>query len=285
MMPMKLSIMTRVYWRCYRWPGRTFNFTLPQILNRIAQSGFQHVDLCEYPIEFWPLDMTEKDIKKLKEKLQSLNLKVSGITVPTFSPGLEILPEEEDRRIIVNRLKRAVELTSALNGETVMYGISPMPVYATEEEAYKWTVNLFHECSDLAEKLGVNLAIEFVNHRFPTSESIIEFLDAVNSENIGLCLEVGNVRARPPKETLMEHLRKCGERIKLVHVNDPANYEWLKSINVNMQKTMKALCDLGYEGPIVTESLHNSIPCSELDKEIAKTAKYLRGLIEETRSN
>jgi len=280
-MPMKLSIMTRVYWRCYRWPGRTFNFTLPQILKRIAKSGYQYVDFCEYPIEFWPLDMAEKDIDKLKERLRSLNLKASGITVPTFSPGLEILPSEEDRRIIIRRLKRAIEVVSALGGETVMYGISPMPIYASEKEAYRWTVNVFHECLELAENRGVNLAIEFVNNRFPTSESILEFFEAVSSENVGLCLEVGNVRARPLKESLMEHLRRCGDRVKLVHVNDPANIEWLKSINVDLRETVRALCDLGYEGFIVTESLNSSISCSELDREVTKAAKHLHELLNE----
>ncbi len=280
-MSMKLSIMTRIYWRCYRWPGRTFNFTLPQILNRIAHSGFQYVDFCEYPLEFWPLEMTEDDVERLREKLRSIRLKASGITIPTFSPGLEILPEERDRELIIKRLKRAIEIASLLGGETVMYGISPMPIYADEEKVYKWTLDLFHKCSDLAERFNVKIAIEFVNNRFPTSESIIEFLDAVDSENVGLCLEVGNVRARPPKETLMEHLRRCGDKVKLVHVNDPTNHEWLRSINVDMRETIKALHDIGYEGPIVTESLNNSTSCSDLDFEVSKAAEYLDGLLRE----
>ncbi|MEM2940963.1 MAG: sugar phosphate isomerase/epimerase [Thermoproteota archaeon] len=278
-MPMKPSIMTRVYWKCYGWPGRTFNFTLPQILNRIAKSGLSYVDFCEYPLEFWPMDMAEKEIDLLANRLAELNLKTSGITVPTFSPGLEILPEEKDRQLIIHRLRKAIEIASRLKGGTVMYGISPIPIYMSMDETYKWTLNLFHECLDAAEKYDVNIAVEFVNHYFKTSETIIDFLEDVGSEKVGLCLEVGNTMARPQDETLMQHLKKCGDKVKLVHVNDPVNKEWLRSINVDLDETFKTLHDLGYEGFIVIESLNDSTQCSELDGEVARAAKYLCGLI------
>ena len=281
-MPIKPSIMTRTYWRCYEWPGRTFNFTLLQILKRIAQSGLGYVDFCEYPLEFWPMNMAEKEVGLLANRLGELNLKASGITIPTFSPGLEILPEEKDRQLIVMRLRKAVEITSMLGGKTVMYGISPIPLYAGVDETYKWTLNLFQECSDIAEKKGVDIAVEFVNDYFSTSETILKFLNEVGSENIGLCLEVGNIRARPPSETLMQHLEECGEKVKLVHVNDPTNKEWLRSINVDLDETIKTLHDLGYDGFIVVESLDDSISCSQLDYEVAKTAKYLFELVGKT---
>lgn len=282
---MKLSIMTRVYWRCYEWPGRTFNFTLPRILDRTAQSGLSYVDFCEYPLEFWPLDMTAKEADLLANRLAKLNLKTSGITVPTFSPGLEILPEEKDRQLIVKRLRKAIEITSMLKGETVMYGISPIPLYTSTDDAYKWTVNIFRECLDIVEKQRINIAVEFVNDYFKTSETIIKFLDEVGSENVGLCLETGNIGARPPNETLMEHLKKCGDKVKLVHVNDPANQEWLRSINVNLDENIKALHDLDYKGFIVIESLNDSISCSELDDEVAKTAKYVCELVDRILAN
>lgn len=278
-MNIKLSIMTRIYWDIYTWPGRTFNFTLPQILSRIANSGIKYVDFCEYPIEFWPLDITEEDIDRLRRKMDSLSLKASGITVPTFSPGLEIIPEERDRQIIVKRLRRAIEVISMLHGETVMYGISPVPLYASREQAYKWTMEIFRKCLDLAEERKINISIEFVNDHFPTSESIINFLDLINSERVGLCLEVENIKARPSEETLMEHLNKCGDRINLVHISDPINQEMHRSINVDLRETITALHDFGYKGTIVIESLNPSVPSSKLDQEVTKAAKYLNDLL------
>jgi len=91
---MKISIMTRVFWECYRWPGRTFNYTLNQILKRIAGSSYECADLCEYPLEFWPLDLDEEDAISLKRMTNSLGLEVSGITVPTFSPRLRASPSK-----------------------------------------------------------------------------------------------------------------------------------------------------------------------------------------------
>lgn len=281
-MPMKISIMTRVFWECYRWPGRTFKYTLNQILKRIAGSGYECVDLCEYPLEFWPLDLDEEDAAaSLKRMTNSLGLEVSGITVPTFSPGLELIPVKEDRMIIKERLKRAIELVSYLGGKTVMYGICPRGIYgSTREETYKWTLELFTESASVAEDRDVNIAVEFVNTCFPTTRSTIEFLDKVGSENVGVCLEVGNVNARPREETVLEHLERCSDRIRLVHLVDPASTEWLKSIGVDLMKVIGALRDAGYDGHLVVEGWGRPVPCSKLDTEVSRSARYLKKTLE-----
>ena len=276
-MPMKISVMTRVFWECYRWPGRTFNYALNQILKRIASSGYECVDLCEYPLEFWPLDLDEEDAASLKVVTNSLGLEVSGITVPTFSPGLELLPAKEDRMIIEERLKRAIELVSYLGGKTVMYGICPREIYgSTREETYKWTLELFTECTSVAEERDVNIAVEFVNTCFPTTQSIIEFLDKVRSENVGVCLEVGNLNARPREETILEHLERCSNRIRLFHLVNPASAEWLKSIGVDLLEVIGALRDTGYDGHLVVEGWGKPVPCSKLDTEVSRSARYLQ---------
>ncbi|MEM3138165.1 MAG: TIM barrel protein, partial [Thermofilaceae archaeon] len=204
---MKISIMTRVFWKCYEWPGRTFNFTLVEILKRIVKNYYRAVDLCEYPLEFWPSAMSEREKKQLKELLEHLNLKASGITIPTFAPGLELLPTEADRVLAFKRLKNAIHLAHYLEGDTVMYGISPLPVFGVpSEKAYRWTLELVSKSARLAEESGVQLAIEFVNIFFTSSESILNFLETVGSDSVGLCLEVSNVHARPNRESLEEHI-------------------------------------------------------------------------------
>ncbi|RLF20023.1 MAG: hypothetical protein DRZ82_03635 [Thermoprotei archaeon] len=277
---MEFTIMTRVYWNCYRWPGRTFNFTLFQILRRIARSGYRAVDLCEYPLEFWPLTMKEEDKKKLKSELEALGLRASGITIPTFSPGLELIPVKEDREIIVERIMKAIELIYYLEGKTVMYGICPVEIFGTpRDKTYQWTLEIFRRCAPLAEDRGIDIAVEFVNRAFPSSESINEFLDEVGFDNVGLCLEVGNINARPRDEPLLEHMERCKDRIKLVHIVDPLNEKWLKEIGVNMESVIRKLKELGYDGYLVMEGFAKSIDCSKLDDEVSKTIKYLRELI------
>ena len=277
---MKLSIMTRVYWTCYKWPGRTFNFTLIEILKRIARSRYEAVDLCEYPLEFWPLTMTEDEMKRLKDILESLNLRVSGITIPTFSPGLELIPVEADRKIILKRIERAIDLVYYLEGRTVMYGICPVTIFGVpREQTYKWTLEIFRKSSSLAEDRGVDIAVEFVNRAFPTSKSILQFLNEIGSEHVGLCLEVGNINARPKDETLEEHIEACKEWIKLVHLVDPTNDEWLRRIGVDMKWVIRRLKTINYDGYLVTEAFVREINCSKLDSEIVKSADYLKELI------
>lgn len=277
---MKLSIMTRVFWRCYEWPGRTFNFTLVEILKRIMKSGYRAVDLCEYPLEFWPSTMSESEKKRLKELLEHLSLKASGITVPTFAPGLELSPVESDRALAFKRLKSAIHLAHYLEGDTVMYGISPVPVFdISGEKAYRWTLELISKSACLAEDNGVQLAIEFVNTFFNSSESILNFLETVGSENVGLCLEVGNVHARPSCESLEEHMDACKDWIKLVHLVDPANESWNKGIGADISLVLRRLRCIYYEGYLVMEGFSRDLKCSDLDEEVAASYKFLENLL------
>ena len=262
---MKSTIMTRVYWTCY--PTRTLNDSLYPIIKRIAASGYEAVDFCELVGEFWPLGLTKEDMKNIKNLVNSLGLEVSSITTPTAWP----LPRGISTLV---QLKNSIEVASYFGAKVIMCGAAPRG-----EDEWKKTVDLYKEVGSYAESRGIDVAVEFMNVGYPITEGILTFLSEVGSKNIGVCLEVENVNARPKNELLMDHMTKVEGKIKLVHLVDPSNEEMHKKMGINVAEVAKAVKKLGFDGYLVNEAITRQIPCEKLDSEVAKSAKLLKNII------
>ncbi len=264
-MRMKTTIMTRVYWSCY--PTKTLSDSLYPIIRRVAASGYDAIDFCEKIGEFWPLGLTKDDKKTIKESVDSQGLEVSSFTTPTawpLPPGISFL----------DQLKESVEAASYFGAKVVMCGSAPRG-----EEEWKKTVDLYREVGSCAEDYGIQIAMEFMNIGYPDTDTILRFLGEVGSENVGVCLEVENVNARPKNEPLMDHMKRVEGRIKLVHLVDPSNEEMQQRMNINVADVIKAVKGLGFDGYLVNEGISRQIPCEKLDKEVAKSAKQLKSII------
>jgi len=262
---MKTTIMTRVYWGCY--PTKTLSDSLYPIIGRVAKSGYDAVDLCEKVGEFWPLGLTKADKKNIKETVESQGLEVSSLTTPTAWPlptGIQL----------VDQLKVSVEAASFFGAKVVMCGSAPRG-----EEEWKKTVELYREVGSCAEDHGVQVAMEFMNVGYPDTDAILRFLGEVGSENVGVCLEVENTNARPKTEPLLDHMRRVGGRIRLVHLVDPSNDEMHQRMNINVADVVKAVKGLGFDGYLVNEGISRQVSHENLDREVAKSAKQLKNII------
>ncbi|MBS7614927.1 sugar phosphate isomerase/epimerase [Candidatus Bathyarchaeota archaeon] len=262
---MKITIMTRVYWKCYT--AKSLNVSLYPIIRRVAASGYDAIDFCEHVDEFWPLGLTQDDRKTIRDLLNSVGLEVSSLTTPTAWPlpaGITVL----------SQLKRSIEIASYFGAKVVMCGSAPKG-----EEEWRKTVDLYQEVGSHAEDHGIDIAIEFMNIGYPTTESILKFLDEVGIENVGVCLEVENVNARPKNEPLKDHMTKVKEKIKLIHLVDPTNEEMHKKMNINVSEVVETVKKFGFDGYLVNEAITRQIPYEKLDAEVCRSAKFLKNII------
>jgi sugar phosphate isomerase/epimerase len=259
--------MTRVFWGCY--PTKNLNDSLYPIIRRVAASGYDAVDFCELSGEFWPLGLSEENTEKIKNLIESLGLEVSSFTTPTAWPlplGITLL----------DQLKKSVEVASFFGAKVVMCGSSPK-----NEEEWRKTVNLYREVGLHAEDYDIDIAMEFMNVGYPTTDSILKFLKEVGLKNVGVCLEVENVNARPKNEPLMDHMKRVEGKIKLVHLVDPSNDEMHQRMNINVADVVKEIRKLGFDGYLVNEAITRQILCQELDIEVTKSAELIKNIIED----
>lgn len=111
-----------------------------------------------------------------------------------------------------------------------------------------------------AEKLKVAIAVENVWNRFLLSPvEMAYFVDSIGSEYVGCYFDVGNVL---PFGYPQDWIRTLGSRIKRIHIKDfkrsvgtVDGFCDLTEGDVPWAEVMKALREIGYDGPITAEML------------------------------
>lgn len=126
------------------------------------------------------------------------------------------------------------------------------------QAAYDNTLTSLGELKTVAEENGVVLGIENVWNMFLLSPLEMRGLvDAAGSDEVGVYLDVANILSTGYPE---DWIRILGQRIKRVHFKDfkrdvgtAKGFCPLLEGDVNYPEVMKALREIGYQGPVVAE--------------------------------
>jgi hexulose-6-phosphate isomerase len=199
--------------------------------------------------------MSHMDQDEVVKALDATGLKAASCCCsthwdkPLSSPDPKV--REEGRAGIVQALKDAKRYgaTSVL----VVPGVVNKQV--TYDECFKRSAAELRKLVPVAEKLGVKMAIEDVWNNFVTKpEQAIEFLDAIDSPQVGWHFDIGNVIKYSPPETWIPVL---GKRILKLHIKE---YSKAKGFGVRFFEgdndwpaIMRALDKVGYHGWGITE--------------------------------
>jgi hexulose-6-phosphate isomerase len=123
------------------------------------------------------------------------------------------------------------------------------------EDCFKRSVVEIRKAVPLARDLGVKIAVENVwNDFITTPQQAIEFLDAINSPQVGWHFDIGNAVRYSPPETWIPVL---DGRIVKLHIKEYSKFRKFKvrffEGDNNWPAIMKALDVVGYEGWGISE--------------------------------
>ncbi|MFF2908496.1 sugar phosphate isomerase/epimerase family protein [Paenibacillus sp. NPDC057934] len=158
-----------------------------EYIRSAAEFGFQAVDL--NPLEL----IQELGQEKALELLES-----TGITIGSFSLDVDWRSTEENFRAGLEQLVRVSEAAAALNCKACCTYILP----STDLPAAPFMIAATRRlrlCADILGAYGISLGLEFVgsNHLRTqwanpfiwTMEDTLEWMEAINSRNVGLLLD------------------------------------------------------------------------------------------------
>jgi len=140
------------------------------------------------------------DVVAVKEAIQETGLPVDGSVVTTHWKVRHTDPSAAVRAKALDTLKRALEDTHAVGGNTVLL-VGGHGNDGTPEEVWKRCVDNVSLAIPLATQLGVVIALENVwNHfmydhqgdRQQTADKYVEFVDEINSPWLGMQFDIGN---------------------------------------------------------------------------------------------
>jgi L-ribulose-5-phosphate 3-epimerase len=141
-----------------------------------------------------------QDVAAVKEAIRETGLPVDGSVVTSHWNVRHTDPSASVRAEALDTLKRALEDTYAVGGNTVLL-VGGHGKDGTEEEVWKRCVDNVCQAIPLATELGVFIALENVWNHFmydhqgdhhQTADKYVAFVDEINSPWLGLQFDIGN---------------------------------------------------------------------------------------------
>lgn len=235
---------------------------LPEVFQLAKQHGFDGVEVAialDGPIT---PDSTQDECDLIRHQASAAGIQLAGLAAgltwrtPLSTGNLEASAQYQET------IAKCLQVGQWL-GVDAMLVIPGVVGDETEggtnyEDAYRNSVAAFKRLKTTAEATGVSLAAENVWNKFLLSPlEFRSFLDEINSPKVGCYFDVGNLIIQGFAE---QWIRILGTRIHRVHFKDfqrsvgnGAGFCDLLDGDVNYPEVMKALRQVGYNGPVTAE--------------------------------
>jgi hexulose-6-phosphate isomerase len=187
--------------------------------------------------------------------LEATGLKAASVCCSTHWNKLLSDPDERVRREGLEGLQQALKDAKRYGATSVLLVPGRVTKTVSYGDCFKRSVAEIRKAVPLAQEVGVKIAVENVWNDFVTTpEQAKEFLDAINSPQVGWHFDIGNAVRYGPPETWIPVL---GERIVKLHIKEYGRFRkfqvrFFEGDN-NWPAIMKALDAVGYRGWGISE--------------------------------
>lgn len=241
------------------------NFSLIDSISKIAQIGYQGVEIMGDRPHAYPPDIDQKSISKIKSSLSSNNIEISNLNAftlfalgDTYHPSwIESNPEKRNARI--NHTKNCIELASQIGAKTISLEPGGPLVSSSSQnrlELYKIFADGINEVIPIAEKNRVKLLIEpEPGLLLQTSKEFLEFMKNFDSEFLKLNFDIGHfycVRENPV--VLIQELGDYIEHFHLADIKDYTHNHLIPGLgDIHIKDILFAIKDSNYKGFVTIE--------------------------------
>ena len=173
------------------------------VLDFCAENNFDAIDPTGYYFPGYPEVPSDEYINKFKRKTFLLGLDISGTGVRNDFTETDTAKRNEDIALIKNWIVAAAKMGSPnlriFAGKTNHDGYS-------REQVFEWMARDIKECCDFGEKHGVMVALQNHNEFLKTAADVNQIIEMVNSDWLGLNLDIGSYRVHNPYEEIAKNI-------------------------------------------------------------------------------
>jgi hexulose-6-phosphate isomerase len=247
--------------------GLDGSLALPDFFAKAKAHGFEAVEVAIGHEGHLNVDATEADCKTILEQAAAAGVKVASVASGTYWARAVADADPELRALAIEDLKKMLQITAWLGCTTLLTIPGAVDVFFLPDrpaQPYAQVKDLafkgMKECLPTAEAVGVRMGIENVWNKFLLSPTeMCDFIDSFESDFVGSYFDVGNVM---PWGHPQDWLRTLGHRVVGIHFKDFKcsigtidGFVDLLQGDVNWPEVMKAIEEIGYDGPIPTEMI------------------------------
>ncbi len=230
-------------------------------LRAVKAAGFEGVE---------PMSHMSQD--EVLKALDDTGLKAASVCCATHWTKLLSDPSDRVREEAVQGLIQALKDAKRYGATSVLLVPGRVTKEVSYDDCFKRSVAEIKKAVPVAEEAGVKIAVENVWNDFITKpKQAIDFLEAINSPQVGWHFDIGNTIRYSPAEKWIPVL---GKHILKLHIKE---YSRVKGFGVrlfegddNWPAIMKALDEVGYEGWGISEQPGSQSASAEELKDLSE---------------
>ncbi len=271
-----------------------FPLTEKEAMLRLCEGGFKYLD---YGLsrEFQHAKVRENSVfvhgdwRKWCEEIRQAVEDKGTTFIQTHCVFPNYFADDEYNKWLTAQAELCYEATALIGAPvTVMHPIAPPGMEYDREGSKIANRDYFRKQADIAAKYGVKIAVENMlsNRLFDggltkrcctTTEELIEQVEAIDHENVGICIDVAHTHYM--KEDVGDALRMCKKHLISLHMSDNDTFNDCHvtpyNCNLDWEKVYAAINEIGYKGGGMLE-IH---ACPNMDEDIQMDAiRYLAKL-------
>lgn len=253
------------YWS---FPGGLESTLCPFDAIKFAKKlGYEAIELCLGDGPEMDLNTTEEFCQKLVQEAKDFGISIPSVASGTYWGRSLADGKAEVREQAKQDLEKMLQIASWLGAKTLLTIPGAVDVFFLPEReklpyehVYRYATEGIQAVLPTAERLGVRMGIENVWNRFLMSpHEMAGFIDQFNSPWVGAYVDVANLMPFGHPEDWLRHL---GKRVVGIHFKDfrrsvgtADGFVDLLEGDVDWPEVMKAIGEIGYDGPVVAEMI------------------------------
>ncbi|MDD4756273.1 MAG: sugar phosphate isomerase/epimerase [Prolixibacteraceae bacterium] len=261
----KLKLSLNVY--SFNSLLRAGKIDLFDVLKFCEKYDLDAIDPTGYYFPGYPDSPPDEFVNRFKREAFLSGIDISGTGVRNDFAN----PDPESRRKDIEVIKKWIE-TAALLGSPnlrIFSGANDHDGFS-RDQVFDWMAEDIRECCDYGKKFGVVIALQNHNDFLKTSADVDRLFEMVNSEWLGLNLDIGSYRMSDPYSEIEKNIRHAVTwQIKEnVWING-------KETPVDLQLLLTIIKNAGYRGYLPVETLGAGDPFEKVPKLLEDIRKAL----------
>ena len=224
------------------------NLTLMELLDWCAAQNIPAIDVTGYYFPTYPEVPSDAYIYALKRKAFQLGIDISGTGIRNNFAS----PDPAVRAADVARAKEWIVVASKLGAPVIRLFAGEIPKGYEDrwDEVAGWMIECYKECAAFGEQHGVVIGIQNHGDMLKTAEQCIKVVKAVDSEWVGMILDVGSFHVDDPYkdiEAVIPYAVSWQVKERVFGNPDP--------VEIDLPRLMKLIKSSHYRGYIPIETL------------------------------
>ncbi len=241
----KFKLSLNVY--SFNNPLRDGEIDLFDVLDFCAEHNFDAIDPTGYYFPGYPEVPSDDFMRKFKRKAFLLGLDISGTGVRNDFAN----PDEIARKADIEMIKKWIEAAAKMGipNIRVFAGTNPHEGFS-RDQVFEWMAKDLKTCCEYGRQYGVIVATQNHNDFLKTAADVDRIFEMVDSEWLGLNLDIGSYRLHDPYEEIKKNIQYAVTwQIK--------ENVWIdgKETPTDFVKLFKIIKEAGYRGYLPLETL------------------------------